>query len=911
MNNINLKKNFILLLVLSLAAGGIRYAAPAGETFAADSETIEAASLDPAVPENLSETIAAECTTAEECSTESPESAETAGSTCEPAEVSVLQQAEEKTESAEQSCTEASSGTAGETDSLEILQDREVEISEGSESGVTEEPEAADDSSASMESSEEGLSDQTGQAAEESSTESVEEPADQAAGDGITDMPEEHLTEETEEGLTGEGLTEEAEEGITENAEKCLTEEAEEGLTEETEEITLARVRRASSPLRAAQNVQPTKSEWEDSTEDPLKLASEYPDYFDFIDTSSASTAYADSKYCFTITPNEQSQIQYFVDNGYESLACIHTELTSLCHESTDPIPIYGGYGIVPQDDALSGHLGVWIYNAGNYFGKNIDVKITILFHSITAPLSADANETETGTIFPIIMFSLRHDGLLGVDTEDLGVELKYELFSRDESGEEVPVYPDMCLNFGDIDGNQTYGFKVEDGDPCNKPQIISSGCEVRARPHVDGYDGYFWMISSFGADYSSEPYAPGEVRFELNQTHSFRIVYGSWMEYFDTGLHDNRYHVNQYENLTQNFGWSVQRYEECCDMVQEGEFSVNSLNHYDTEGGKNLRRLNISYFTSYSFLPYDLPAPVKKAVYQTDEEEETSTLAEPSETFTYEISQFVPLQRPDYYYTSFTMEDVLPSGLEPVQGTYRVRNFAGTDKTSLFDCSFSDGTVTFSAADSAVSSKDFYNTEYIFSFDVKLTEDMQEKRGSFSFINSAKACAVGYQGTVFTENSNEVETKASIQFQKPKITITKVIDRQVEAFGTPSFLFRIREVSQGREYYVCIPMTDGALSGQKTIEVEGGKAGADAAYTIEEIGIARYQTASVEGDATGAVTVSGSTASAVLHKNYGSNAESQQVSVTFKDVLANDSECSHTDTVINIVSAETSSTSQ
>lgn len=906
MKNRQMLKLFSLLLALSLTAALVQTEAPVGAAFAAG-DVLQVELSEDAWQETAAEETGAapeEAPSGEDTGssqTEEPAAADTMSSSAEAEEGSDITDPEENGQGTE-AIAEEETPAAGSTEEA------------GAETTAPAEERAAEDTKEEekKEDSEECASQA---AAEEDAGEETSASEAEEAGAGASEALTRDVSAAASEGET-ESALEAATEAATEAAE-ALTEEEEGDLAdtespEEEEALLLPKLRRALAVnALASEEEEAADTPWGADSEDPLLLAAQQPDYFDLIDTSN-TTKTSDSEYSFTITPNEKSRLTYWVDPAYADRSCLVKPITFLQHEAVVPLYDGGALGIVPKDDDLSGHFGVWITNAGSYWGTDIDVKITVRFHGYTAPLTRSSSEE--ATIYPILLFSLRRDGLLGVDTEDLGCTLTYELYRKNDQGQEKPIRLNMCLNFGDIDGNQTYGFKVESGSLHGKPQVVAEGSEVYARvPGSTPGDlaSYWWMISKWRSDYTQEPYAPGEVRFELENTQSFSIVYGSWMAYSDPELHDNRYQVNQYERLTRNFGYSVDRYRYCCEMIENGSFDALSLDKLNVEGcGKDLRRMNISYFTSYSFLPYDLPAP-KKAVTDPDESHVSeNTLTRPWQTQIYEITQSIPKERPEYRYSSFVLTDVLPEGFLPVTRTdasgrevpvFAVENTAGTDVTQYFSCTREGRTVTITAGPSALKSNNFYNGRFTFRFRVQLTEAAQEDGFPDPAVNMATAKAVGK--AAYEAVSNEVRTHLGFSIAHPTLTITKEIDRSMPVFGSPSFLFRIEGNTTGRVYHVCIPIPEGETTGQKTIMLQGGREGAGEQYTITELPVARYQLAEILPAENTAVAADGKSCLAVVADAFGTAGAvptPMAASVTFRDTLSYAAEFSHTDTKIN-----------
>ena len=72
-------------------------------------------------------------------------------------------------------------------------------------------------------------------------------------------------------------------------------------------------------------------------------------------------------------------------------------------------------------------------------------------------------------------------------------------------------------------------------------------------------------------------------------------------------------------------------------------------------------------------------------------------------------------------------------------------------------------------------------------------------------------------------------------------IRIDKEIDDKLEVFGTPVFIFRIREINTGREYKRMITLAGDSKKGSTALQVDPGT------YTVEEITVGRYRLSETE----------------------------------------------------------------
>ena len=89
------------------------------------------------------------------------------------------------------------------------------------------------------------------------------------------------------------------------------------------------------------------------------------------------------------------------------------------------------------------------------------------------------------------------------------------------------------------------------------------------------------------------------------------------------------------------------------------------------------------------------LPAPAMTVTDHDEKAVQENTLDSLSETYFYTISQNIPREEPDYYYSDFTVRDILPECLEFVSA--KVEDDAGKDVTFRFLVSHDDQNVTFS----------------------------------------------------------------------------------------------------------------------------------------------------------------------------------------------------------------------
>ena len=388
---------------------------------------------------------------------------------------------------------------------------------------------------------------------------------------------------------------------------------------------------------------------------------------------------------------------------------------------------------ILPQDDNLSGKIGCWFYNVGQYHGKTVDVKCTYIWdplilngQRISPLIDATWTTTKSGNNSNVIAFHFANKSY----------EIKYELYSEGK-----PLTVNMSLTFQDIDWCQAYGFKMGTGT-INKMQ-----CRTDATSYYKYYDGRYWFYS--GDTYSQDT-PESSIRLEMKNTNCFYIVYCTNNDYWSYPLGKIFYQTEA---------------EAKTNFIN----SESSLKSAFNSGFSEVRALGLGwgFCTAESYGPYTLPTPVKY-VSDTNETLVTTNNVNETETFAYSIYQQIPQENSSYYYSGFKMVDVLPRAV-----TYQsaaVYNEQNQNVSSLFTITQSNGTVTFQLKNPSSSS--FYNKEYTFKINVKLNKNnlssFKVNNELYKFTNKATS-TITRNGTS-SKTSNTVTTNYYVK----NLTITK-----------------------------------------------------------------------------------------------------------------------------------------
>ena len=573
-------------------------------------------------------------------------------------------------------------------------------------------------------------------------------------------------------------------------------------------------------------------------------------------------SSYADSRYAFSLKASADTSINAWIEdaallderkdeqNKIVYQAPVIGKLDTVWHENI--MPIYDACGIVPRDDALSGKIGVWIWNAGVYQGKKVHAKLTFYFSGYTY---------KERTTYPTYIISARQDGMIGIDLTDIGSRICFDLYTgqipsplnkeaviEEELTGLEKIRVDMSLNFGDIDGVQDFGFRANDGEIVSKQ--VYHDCQIYYRDNVDveGYEDYIWMYAD-ASDLPVEPDTKGEFRIEMQDVSSFDIIYAGWTRFAYPQIPDFRYGPGESSFCTL-YTQTIKRFETVCAQIPNRCFNPYEFGYTLAENKVdqlNNQRALLTYFTAYAFEPYSLPSP-EKYVSDNDETNVTgNTLQTGEKEFTYEIRQFVPLERPDYRYNSFIIRDELPAGLTCKQ--IEIVRDDGSDASDIFETQVSIAEdartlVQVLAKTENLKSQLFYNQTYRIIITVETSEEYLAERQKDPSVPAFE----NYSETMISSGSrqqNAVTETCKTYIEEdpdlvmPYIRITKKIDKASQENGCAFFIFRIHG-DNGKWYVVSIRIPPGELQASADIQVAAETTGT--AYTITELENVSYE---------------------------------------------------------------------
>ncbi|MCC2255562.1 isopeptide-forming domain-containing fimbrial protein [Ruminococcus sp. CLA-AA-H200] len=406
--------------------------------------------------------------------------------------------------------------------------------------------------------------------------------------------------------------------------------------------------------------------------------------------------------------------------------------------------PSYFNSGVWPEyyrvehcivsDDSLKGNIGAVYTNVGTYNGRSIDAKCVITDYKL---FGGYYGGTEWGTI--------------GFDPEIIGIAINgLEWAEMDiqfiDHETQQPVQVKGYATVADIDGRQAVAIT---GDYDNL--YVPDDCTALYAETDEGYPVFTDDI------FNSHTYEN-----DITDTGGQVIAYYDSTSFTYRFYHTAACWTSDYNGKTFYGGYSG---------------SQPNFSESDIRSNPSLAAYNWSAFTKARVARVTTPHPPTKTVTDTDEKDvQANTLSGMDETYTYKISENVPLQSQErFYYTSYQIRDELEPCLEYLDAS--VVDDAGNDMSSLFRIQHSGNTVTFSCINPQNSN--FYGKTYHYLIQVQIDPDADlsayESNGSYVIPNTGELIVrSNYENETY--ETNEVTTTVTPP-ETPKITInlTKV----------------------------------------------------------------------------------------------------------------------------------------
>lgn len=393
---------------------------------------------------------------------------------------------------------------------------------------------------------------------------------------------------------------------------------------------------------------------------------------------------YEDTEYGLVLTPSEETAYYPFIDPVYnhqqDSEAALRTlygpdasymayELDSIFHpgstvdtetgtgsdntdvtgsagdgEITDPadgrVPVYSAAAFLPQrEGSFLGNCGVWIRHFGTFQGKVIDCKCTFYYECLVSGENGtqEPDAATKSAVYPVVLLYARKDGVFGLETSDMGVQIRFQLYEEDAvsgifaeadaaatedshlkglliGGTSAAACPvNVCLAVGGIDQGETIGVCPRNGayGPAGVPedsQVYGILPGSRQVPNTQGsvipgpLTNYLWAGAPRELILPDGVQPEGEMHCTLQGCSDFDLVLAGWLRINKTGVQDNRYRIGE-DPHTRTFADCLSRYHQAVGQVRSGYYNPGEFEDAgaDTEGEEtfSLTRSAACYLTA------------------------------------------------------------------------------------------------------------------------------------------------------------------------------------------------------------------------------------------------------------------------------------------------------------------------
>ncbi|MCH1981883.1 leucine-rich repeat protein [Ruminococcus sp. OA3] len=368
-------------------------------------------------------------------------------------------------------------------------------------------------------------------------------------------------------------------------------------------------------------------------------------------------------------------------------------------------------------DDSGKGKFGAWYRNVGTYKGKIIDAKAVISNYTLY----------KEGARQGLGILGLSEDRI-GIFAKNISnVTLRIEFYEHGSSTKKVNVKGFALLD--DVDYGQ--GVKVE-----------------------SAYDNIYVLDESTFAVYKNHVMTSPVLIDKSGANNTDYYPFALQVE-FDSNVFEYKYHNDRYfyrDGL-------ANAYIDPAAYTKAGSWNA----YWKSREPYFVDNLNPGYqgFSARRMAKTSLPVPAMTVTDKDEKAVQENTLDSPGEEYFYTISQNIPREEAAYYYSDFTVKDLLPKCLEFVSA--KVEDDTGKDVTFRFLVSHNNQNVIFQVKtpDSAI----FYGVTYHFKVQVRIRRPLNyavwlnTETGYYEVENQSVSTLIRGGGSS-SKKSNTVKTR-------------------------------------------------------------------------------------------------------------------------------------------------------
>ena len=432
----------------------------------------------------------------------------------------------------------------------------------------------------------------------------------------------------------------------------------------------------------------------------------------------------SDNKYSYSFIPNKNTTVKFWNESNVND--------QDILVSSTNR-----AINVVPSNDNQSGKIGCYIKNLGLYVDENseiheISLKCTFSWEPYSYIYSSPA-----GTIkqYPLIRVIANHETKrMTFSFYNQSYKVKFDIYDSDPEAGGEKTNINFSTYVSDIDGYQFVGlgnFNEEaDGglkDHINEIQSMAGGYIYTDTTPNTTYKNYVWFYSKGGNRYEL---LQDTIRVELANVNSFEMVCGCPNDYASYNYGDKMF---KSDTISPTRDEIIQR---IIDKKQNAGIT----------------------FSGESYVRYNIENPVEK-IDDVNQKNVESNQVGIDEEFYYKIYHRVPDENSAFYYNNYTIESILPEGVEYLEANV-YKAYGNEDNENIinsedFEINYDETTRKVTATAKNVKTAAFYNEIYMLKIKLKLQknniQDVTENSAK-----TVKTFALNNHSTVIVNRNND-----------------------------------------------------------------------------------------------------------------------------------------------------------
>ena len=393
---------------------------------------------------------------------------------------------------------------------------------------------------------------------------------------------------------------------------------------------------------------------------------------------------------------------------------------------------------MVPLNGNAQGAFGWRISNVGfsRSFGCRLDAIITVEAYSTS---TTSYKGTKVENVYPVIAIS--PGGNVVYNQSLPAFRLRYDIV---QNGTSTPIPGNYRFCWLDIDAGQQYGFAVANGTMDGRYCMATTAVNTDLQQYSDGLQ-YTRMIAPVDANATRD--ANFQAYFEVGNTSCFKLWVGpAYRDYDGTTGYTKKHVEDVYSNVV-NKNW---------------DYASKSIIEWDGTSPGPVGGEPVEKFVSNDGVTW----------------QKENTLRRTDDEFWYMLRTRVP-EMYGYQFAAYSLNDVLPAGVDYAGSFSAMRMETGTDATMFFsESTASEDNISFSW--NGVSGFGGYTYQLRFKVRMDPSEMTPAYAGDTRTYTVSNCATLSYQLTgysVLTYQSDSVTTSAQEKRTEPSAPLKRIRD--------------------------------------------------------------------------------------------------------------------------------------